>query len=260
MTILFSRILILVLVLFQLPCAAALGQIFTVQGSTTFTHEIMVPYQLVIEASSGYKLAVVPNKSRIGLLALFERRTNFAMISGPLEKQVEQLKLTHRDLPFERLQAFHISRTYMTFAINRQNPVHEITDDSMRDILMGKLSNWRDVGGPDLPIKIVQVCRGGGVPNSVEVDLLNGKEISVQDPICVITSYQVVKVVEQLPEALGLAQRNIAMQSNVHELKIDHPVVQELSLVTLGDPTPEMRKVIDAARSIASTAMRTETR
>jgi ABC-type phosphate transport system substrate-binding protein len=130
----------------------------------------------------------------------------------------------------------------------------------MRDILLGKISHWRDVDGPDLPIKIVQVRGGGGVPASVEAELLNGKKISVQDPISVTTSAQVVKVVEQLPEALGLAQRNIAMQSNVRELKTDHPVVQELSLVTLGDPTPEMRKVIDATRNIAHTAMRREPR
>jgi hypothetical protein len=44
------------------------------------------------------------------------------------------------------------------------------------------------------------------------------------------------------------------MNSNVRELKIDHPIEQRLDLVTLGDPTPEMRKVIDAARHIVSTA------
>jgi phosphate transport system substrate-binding protein len=259
MTSVFSRNFILVLLHFQLPYAAAWAQTFVVQGSTTFAQDVMVPYQKAIEASSGHKLTVVPNKSSIGLLALFEQRTNFAMISGPQENQVKQLKLGHPALPFERLQVFKVSQTHMTFAVNRQNPVHAITDSNMRDILLGKISNWRDVGGPDLPIKIVQVRGGGGVPASVEAALLNGNKISVQNPILVTTSAQVVKVVEQLPEALGLAQRNIVMQSNVSELKIDQPVVQELSLVTLGDPTPEMHKVIDAARRIASTAMRSDT-
>ena len=256
----FVRILMLVLLLFQLQYAAASAQTFVVQGSTTFAQDVMVPYQKAIEASSGHKLTVVPNKSSIGLLALFEQRTNFAMISGPLENQVRQLRLSRPALPFERLQVFKVSQTHVTFAVNRQNPVHEITDDNMRDILLGKISNWRDVGGPDLPIKIVQVRGDGGVPASVEAALLNGKKINVQNPISVTTSAQIIKVVEQLPEALGLAQRNIATQSNVRELKIDHPVVQELSLVTLGDPTPEMRKVIDAAHSIASTAKRMEPR
>jgi phosphate transport system substrate-binding protein len=256
----FSRNFIFVLLLlFHLPDAAASAQTFVVQGSSTFAQDVMAPYQKAIEASSGHKLTVVPNKSSIGLLALFEQRTNFSMISGPLENQVKQLKFNHPALPFERLQVFKVSQTYMTFAVNRQNPIYAITDNNMRDILLGKISNWHDVDGPDLSIKIVQVRGGGGVPASVEAALLNGNKISVQNPISVTTSAQVVKVVEQLPEALGLAQRKIVMQSNVRELKIDHPVVQELSLVTLGEPTPEMRKVIDATRSIASTAMRSET-
>jgi hypothetical protein len=84
MTTLSSRTLILVLLLLQMPYTAAWAETFVVQGSTTFTQDVMVPYQKAIEASSGHKLTVVPNKSSIGLLALFEQRTNFAMISGPV--------------------------------------------------------------------------------------------------------------------------------------------------------------------------------
>ena len=41
-------------------------------------------------------------------------------------------------------------------------------------------------------------------------------------------------------------------KSNTRELTTDHPVEQRLNLVTLGEPTAEMRKVIDAARHIAA--------
>ena len=57
---------------------------------------------------------------------------------------------------------------------------------------------------------------------------------------------------EQLPEALGLSQLNIVEKSNTRELTTDHPVEQRLNLVTLGEPTVEMRKVIDAARHVAA--------
>jgi hypothetical protein len=40
----------------------------------------------------------------------------------------------------------------------------------------------------------------------------------------------------------------------VRELKTDRTVEQHLTLVTLGDPTPQMRKVIDAARIAVSKA------
>jgi phosphate transport system substrate-binding protein len=247
------NISILVLMFFLLPYSVAKAQIFIVQGSTTFNHGVMEPYQTAIETSSGHKLTIVPNKSSLGLLALFDKRADFAMISGPLEIEARQLKPSHPDLPFEQLQVFNISHARMAFAINRENPVHEITADKMRDILLGKISNWRDVGGPDLPIRIVQVREGGGVQASIENELLNGKNINVQNPILVQISSQVVKVVEQLPEALGLSQLSIVTNSGTRELTIDHPIEQHLNLVTLGSPTPEMRKVINAAHHIAST-------
>lgn len=235
-------------------CAAAPAESFIVQGSTTFTHRIMEPYQTAIEASSGDTLTVVPNKSSLGLLALFDRRADFAMISGPLQNEIDALKQTHPDLPFDKLQTFNIWNTRMAFAVNRQNPVRRITDDKMRDVLMGRITNWRELGGPDLPIKVVKVRGGGGVQASIEAALLGGKTMTPPDPIHVQISSQVVKIVEQLPNGLGLSQLSIVEKSETTELKLDTPIEQHLDLVTFGDPTPEMRRLIDCAHRIASTA------
>jgi phosphate transport system substrate-binding protein len=123
----------------------------------------------------------------------------------------------------------------------------------LRGILLGRITNWRDVGGRDLPIKIVQVRAGGGVQASVESELLDGAKLNVANPILVQISSQVVKIVEQLLEALGLSQLGIVTKSNTRELKTEHPIEQHLNLVTLGDPTHEMCKVIESARYITKT-------
>jgi phosphate transport system substrate-binding protein len=227
-------------------------QAYIVQGSTTFTHHVMEPYQGAIEAASGHKLTVVPSKSSRGLLALFEKRGDFAMISGPLRNEINDLKSSYPDLPFDRLQTFNIANTRMAFAINRNNPVRMITDDNMRRILLGEITNWRDVGGPDLPIIVVMVREGGGVQASIESELLNGKNINFPNPILVQISSQVIDISKLLPGGLGLSQLSIVTKSVALELKTEHPVEQHLDLVTLGDPSPEMRKVIDAARDIMS--------
>jgi phosphate transport system substrate-binding protein len=227
---------------------------FIVQGSTTFTHQVMEPYQGAIEKAAGVKLTVLPSKSSLGLLALFEKRGDFAMISGPLDNEIGELKTTHPALPFDRLQTFEVASTRMAFAVNKQNPVNSVTDDKMRQILLGVISNWRDVGGPDEPIRIIMVRGGGGVQASIEEELLHGKHIAAPNPIVVQISSQVIKVTEQLPGALGLSQLTIVVKSTAHELKTDHAIVQQLALVTLGDPTPAMRQVIDAARKVMANA------
>lgn len=221
---------------------------YVVQGSTTFTNRIMEPFAGVIAASSGHKLTVVPTKSSQGVLALFEKRGDFAMISGPLKNEIADLRKTNPDLPFDQLRTFDIATTHMAFAINRDNPVHQVTDANMRRILLGEITNWHAVGGADLPISIVMVREGGGVQASIEHDFLGGKHINAVKPIIVQVSSQVVKITAITPAALGLSQSNIVKNSNCAELKTDTAIEQHLALVTLGDPTPEMRKVIDAAR------------
>ena len=227
---------------------------FIVQGSTTFTHRVMEPYQGAIENAAGVKLTVVPSKSSLGLLALFEKRGDFGMISGPLDNEIGELKITHPALEFSRLKTFEVANTRMAFAVNKVNPVDMVSDDKMRQILLGTITNWRDIGGPDRPIRIVMVRGGGGVQASIEEELLHGKSVAAPNPILVQISSQVIKVTEQLPDALGLSQLGIVVKSTAHELKTEHPIVQRLALVTLGDPTPAMLRVIDATRKIMANA------
>jgi len=245
---------ILVTLSLLLSCSWAEAQTFVVQGSTTFTHRVMEPYQGAIEAASGHKLTVVPNKSSLGLLALFDKRADFAMISGPLATEIASLQPKHPELAFDRLRSFKIWSTRVAFAVNRKNPVRQLTAEQMRAILLGTITKWRGVGGPDLPIRVVLVREGGGVQASIEQELLDGKAISAPDAITVQISSEVVKLVEQTPEALGLSQLSIVKGGQVAELKLDGEIEQHLTLVTLGDPTPAMQKVIEVAREIASTA------
>ena len=227
---------------------------YVVQGSTTFTHRVLEPFGSVIEASSGHKLKVVPTKSSQGLLALFERRADFAMISGPLKNEIADLRKTNSDLPFGHLQTFDVATAHMAFAINRDNPVRQVSDATMRRILLGEITNWREAGGSDLAISIVMVGDGGGVQTSIENEFLGGQHIKAVKPIVVQGSAQVVKITAIIPGAIGLSQTGIVKNSDCAELKTDTEIAQHLAFVTLGDPTPEMRKVIDAARKAMSKA------
>ena len=63
---------------------------------------------------------------------------------------------------------------------------------------------------------------------------------------------QVVKVVEQEPRALGIAQLGLVKEHQLAELTTDQAIEQELSLVTLGEPTAAQHAVIKAVRQVAA--------
>jgi hypothetical protein len=54
---------------------------------------------------------------------------------------------------------------------------------------------------------------------------------------------------------LGFAQLPLVKQRGLPEIVTDRPLQTTLNLVTLDEPTPAMRAVIDAARRIANKAM-----
>jgi phosphate transport system substrate-binding protein len=227
----------------------------TIQGSTTFNRRLMEPHQAEIEAVTGHQLTVIPNKSTPGLIALLEGRAHMAMISAPLETEIALVRKVMPGLPFEKLRAFEIDRTRVSFAVNRANPVRAATLDQIADIMLGKITNWNALGGPDLPIRVVLVGGGGGLTVAVESGLLGGRELLAPNKIYVNTPVQLIQVVGQERGAIGFAQLALVQKMKSPELKTDKPFEQVLYLVTFGEPTPAMHSVIDAAKAIAARSL-----
>ena len=149
--------------------SSAAADPITIQGSTTFNRRLMEPHQEEIETISGQQLTVIPNKSTPGLIALLEGRAQLAMISAPLEAEIELLQEVMPGLSFDHLHAFEIARTRVSFAVNRMNPVRAATIEQIADIMLGKIDNWSALQGPDLPIRVVLVGGGGGLTAAVEI-------------------------------------------------------------------------------------------
>ena len=233
----------------------AVAETFVIQGSTTFNRRLVEPYKSAIENRSKHELTVIPNKSLRGLIALVEGRAQMAMISAPLRSEIEQLKKLMPGSAYNRLQAHPIQSTRIAITVHRSNQVRGASLDQVRKMILGQISNWSELGGNDQPIRVVLVGSGGGVTTVVESELLDGKSAEGSHIIYVKTPVQLVQVVEQEPGIIGFAQLALAQQRGLRELTTERTIQQSLSLVTLGDPSPAMKAVIEAARDVAANAM-----
>jgi phosphate transport system substrate-binding protein len=231
------------------------AETLTIAGSTTFNNSLLVPHQSEIEAIAGHKLIVVPNRTDLGIVLLVQGRADLAMISASLSDTIASLRKSNPSLNVERLRSFEVQRTRVAFSVHRSNPVRSASLATIRRVLLGEITNWRDLGGPDLPIRIVMVRDGAGIPLELESRLLDGKRIATGNALRVQISTQVNKIVEQEPGALGLAQIENMPQHEVFEITTERTIERQLGLVTLGEPTPAMRAVIDAARTVAAGAL-----
>jgi phosphate transport system substrate-binding protein len=229
---------------------AAAAQTLTISGSTTFATSIMGPHQKAIEAATGLKLVIIPNKTDLGVKLLAEKRADVAMISTALEPVLRVLRETEPDLPLNRLKSFEVYSAKVAFTVHPSNPVRSASAAQLRKVLLGEITNWKDLGGPDLPIRIVRVDSGAGIPLTLETQLLDGKPIAAKDPIRVRISSQVAKVVEQEPGALGLTQTGNLPGRKVAVITTDKQFEQQLSYVTFGDPSAPVKSLIEATRKI----------
>jgi phosphate transport system substrate-binding protein len=221
------------------------------QGSTTFTNGVTEPYAKAVEAQTGNHLEVITNRSSLGLLALFEHKADLAMISTTLDSEVQILQPANPDLPFQKLKAFEIARTRAGLVVHPSNRIRHLRLEEVRKILSGEISNWAELGGEDLPIRVVAVHEGGGVIGSVESRLFGKGHLSAPNAIRVQQGTQIVRVVEQEPGAFGITERAIVKSSAAVEITTDEPIEQILSLVSIGEPTPAEIAVIAAFRRLA---------
>ncbi len=231
---------------------AAYADTLTLEGSTTFNTVFLSKRRQEVEARSGHTLRVLPNRSSLGLMALLEGRADLAMISATLESEIAVLRDSQPDLPYGRLRSFAVTSVPSAIIVHPTNPVRTIRLEALRKVLLGEIVNWRELGGEDRPIKVVAIRPGGGVLATLEARVLGpARHIRVPDAIRVPGATQIVKVVEQVEEAIGFSQLSMIRNRQVAEVIPDEPIEQILSLVCLDDPTPAARAVIDAARFLA---------
>ena len=167
-----------------------------------------------------------------------------AMISASLISEIDALQKIRPGLAYDRLQAHEILNTRIA-----------VYTPPLFFNLLGEITNWSALGGANLPIRVVLVGGGGGVTTVIQSELLSGQSVKGSHVIHVKTPVQLVQVVEQEPGAIGFAQLALTKQRELPELVTEQPIEQTLSLITLGDPSPAMSDVIQAARRAADKVM-----
>ena len=94
-----------------------------------------------------------------------------------------------------------IGRDALVFIVNEENPVKSLTQQQLRDIYAGKITNWKEVGGKDLDIVPFQRGEDSGSQTLFKKLLIQGGEL--MDP-----------PTELAPAAMGELVDSIAAYNN----------------------------------------------
>ncbi len=91
------------------------------------------------------------NKTPAAWYALAEGRSDLLLVYEPSEGTKDRLAEIGTEL-----DVTPIGRDALVFIVNEDNPVQDLTRQQLVDIYTGKITNWSEVGGADLPIQAFQ--------------------------------------------------------------------------------------------------------
>jgi phosphate transport system substrate-binding protein len=199
--------------------------------------------QTAIESASGQKLEVTTKNSALGVKDLVAGKANLAVVSGPAKAVYKAAGIS--DDVADKLVAATVGSEKAAFIVNPANPVSTLTTDQLKGIFTGKITNWKEVGGSDTPIRVFFADQSNGFRLAADEQLFGGAALVGTERA---KSGDVTPVVAQSPDAISfIGAGDVKATVKVVE---QSAVTIPLILVSNGQPTADQKAVISATTAI----------
>ena len=154
----------------------------------------------------------------------------------------------------------------LAFVVHRSNPINNISLDEVRAIYAGKITNWKQLKGRDVPIKVfISKSKKGlsGVEGATRDLVLKGKEVVETPNTLFLASTGIVEqMVEDTPAGFATTGFSSARKRNIKMLKVNgvspdkksiindkYPLKRPLFLLVPHRSKPAVKNFIDFALS-----------
>ena len=221
------------------------AQLVRLHGATTLA-KLITDQKAALETQTGVKLEIVGNGAGRGLLDLAGGQADVAMLAGSLKGVAEAMnKEKPGSVDITGFKETPLTSMKLVFAINPAAGVKSVTEAQARDLCTGKITNWKEAGGADVPVKLVLAFAGDGARVSLQEQLLNGADFA-KDAILRNSSKDIPPVLGQLPGSFScLSEKNATGLTTV---TCDKDIQMPMLLVTKGEPAGDAKKVTEAIK------------
>lgn len=249
-----ARPLSLLVVFSALACAAASAQVLEVSGATTVQKRILEPGAEALKTATGVQLKVLGPGTGKGMLALIEGKVPVAAAGEALDDAVASAKAAAteagRTVTVPSNLVYHsIASDNIVVAVHAGNPVKSLSKAQVRDLMTGKVRNWSEVGGPNLPVKVYAPAAGQAVRNAVQKNFMDGADFG-PGTTDIRTALEQLRVIAAEPGGIG-AMSEPVVKGSTEKLRIvpGASIPRPLGFVTVGAPSAQAQKMIDWFRS-----------
>ncbi|NTV98395.1 MAG: phosphate ABC transporter substrate-binding protein [Chlorobiaceae bacterium] len=235
--------------------AMAAGKI-VIDGSTT-VGPIAKAFAESYTRSTGVQVTVSESGSGNGAKSLINKTCDIATMSRPMKDNEISAAKGKGVNPVEHVVALD----GLSIVVHPSNRINALKKDQIRGIYMGKYTNWSQLGGPNIPIIIIQRESNSGTADSFK-ELVMGKDNPISKRAETQSSNGAIKSrVASTPAAISYIGMGFVDQS-VKALLVDgidadprtvrngtYPIHRALFFYTNGQPTGAVKQFIDMPKT-----------
>jgi phosphate transport system substrate-binding protein len=250
--------------------AAAAAQAVTVKGSDTMVILAQRWAEEYMKQNPGKKVEVTGGGSGVGIAALVNGTTDIADASRSIKpEEIAKVRDRFNVVPEE----IAVAKDGVAVYVNDANPLVQLTAAQLKDIYMGDVTNWKEVGGPDAPIVLYSRENSSGTYVFFKEHVLQNGDYSPRAQTLPGTAAVVNAVAK---ERNGIGYGGAAYAKGVRELKIvgadgqaylpsaenvksgKYPLSRSLFMYTRGKPQGATKAFIDYCLSPAGQGVVTQ--
>lgn len=239
-----------------LCCSLALPAIasdeIVVNGSTTVLPVMQQVAENYMAINPNVVLVISGGGSGNGVKALTDGLCQIAMSSRDLKANEVSLAQSKGVKPFR----IPVAVDALLPIVHPSNKIQTISMEQLRDIYMGKITNWKELGGADKRITVISRDTSSGTYETWEEKVMNKQRVA-PSALLQASNGAVVQAVSKNPNAIGYIGFGYLDKStkglNIGEIKATAesalagtwPIARELYLFTNGEPAGEIKKLVN---------------
>lgn len=240
------------ILLSRTPTTTSTARSIKVKGSTTVLPIAQAAAEAWMEAHPRDSIIVEGGGSGVGIAALIDGTCDIANSSRTLKEEEKQKGLISHEIALDAV----------CVVVHQSNPVGELTLEQVRRIFKGEITNWSEVGGPNLEIVVYTRESTSGTYETFESKVMARENITLR-ALTKSSNGEMVQAISGNPNGIGYVGIGyLAQARGVKALKINgvtptpetvrngtYPISRFLYMITKGQPEGLAKDFIDFVRS-----------
>lgn len=224
-----------------------------VKGSTTVQPIMQKAVEAFMAQNKGVSISISASGSGDGAKALIDGSTPLAMLSREMKESEIKLAKEKGVTPKQIVVAYDC----ITPVVHSSNPVKNLTMAQLKDIYTGKITDWKQLGGPAGPISVVSRDSSSGTYEFWNEHVLKKERVYARAQMQA-SNGAVAQVVSKQKGAIGYVGLAYAHAPGLKATTVDgisgsventlngtYPVSRGLYLYTNGEPSGDVAKLVN---------------